>query len=303
MNAEARMKRVYPRVCGGTVDASDGLCTLMGLSPRVRGNPPGPPWAGLLPRSIPACAGEPNVRGTGRRPSQVYPRVCGGTLVEHRHVRNDPGLSPRVRGNLLKAARHPVTTGSIPACAGEPSSLYPAPPTCRVYPRVCGGTAVHDGQEGHFPGLSPRVRGNPWEDHLQRRRIGSIPACAGEPPSTLSGTKAARVYPRVCGGTFRPRPSDAIGPGLSPRVRGNLSSLIPPSPAAGSIPACAGEPGFHPRSRHGPRVYPRVCGGTEDLALPPREEGGLSPRVRGNPVSARRSTGARGSIPACAGEP
>ena len=31
--------------------------------------------------------------------------------------------------------------------------------------------------------------------------------------------------------------------------------------------------------------------------------GGLSPRVRGNPLSRRRTAAARGSIPACAGEP
>ena len=33
-----RAARVYPRVCGGTMDGMDGLLQAMGLSPRVRGN-------------------------------------------------------------------------------------------------------------------------------------------------------------------------------------------------------------------------------------------------------------------------
>ena len=50
---------VYPRVCGGTVVIVMNLAPSMGLSPRVRGNPPATiAKAGNL-RSIPACAGEP----------------------------------------------------------------------------------------------------------------------------------------------------------------------------------------------------------------------------------------------------
>ena len=30
-------------------------------------------------RSIPACAGEPDVAGTEKTVNPVYPRVCGGT--------------------------------------------------------------------------------------------------------------------------------------------------------------------------------------------------------------------------------
>ena len=31
---------VYPRVCGGTLNAYAAACAIPGLSPRVRGNPP-----------------------------------------------------------------------------------------------------------------------------------------------------------------------------------------------------------------------------------------------------------------------
>ncbi len=51
-------------------------------------------------------------------------------------------------------------TGSIPACAGEPSRRSPAARARQVYPRVCGGT--HDGSQVNLFvwGLSPRMRGN-----------------------------------------------------------------------------------------------------------------------------------------------
>ena len=69
--------------------------------------------------------------------------------------------------------------------------------------------------------------------------VGSIPACAGEPPA-----------------------SDRTLSGLSPRVRGNLGGEHRHRlHIAGSIPACAGEPDDgHSASKCW--VYPRVCGGT-----------------------------------------
>ena len=73
--------RVYPRVCGGTVALPISPDLDMGLSPRVRGNlihyRRRPAWVG----SIPACAGEPEVRLRLASSNRVYPRVCGGTIV------------------------------------------------------------------------------------------------------------------------------------------------------------------------------------------------------------------------------
>ena len=79
-----------------------------------------------------------------------------------------------------------------------------------------------------------------------------------------------------------------VGNGLSP---------------GGSIPACAGEPAKPAPARAAGQVYPRVCGGTAILGLEIATQMGLSPRVRGNPATARASSGCGGSIPACAGEP
>ena len=51
--------RVYPRVCGGTLDRGRMPTSNRGLSPRVRGNLPYQHETLPLHRSIPACAGEP----------------------------------------------------------------------------------------------------------------------------------------------------------------------------------------------------------------------------------------------------
>ena len=144
---------VYPRVCGGTSPQSPLWKTETGLSPRVRGNLSN---IGLPPghlRSIPACAGEPDLvayyprvcGGTDpgiRRMLRVYHRVCGGTGRRGAEGKSDAGLSPRVRGNQLQQSLLLGGKRSIPACAGEPSRLWPGDAACaiKVYPRVCGGT-------------------------------------------------------------------------------------------------------------------------------------------------------------------
>ena len=71
----------------------------------------------------------------------------------------------------------------------------------------------------------------------------------------------------------------------------------------GSIPACAGEPRGKSVCTRLAAVYPRVCGGTRVCDKVDTSGGGLSPRVRGNPVTTYQVAGAVGSIPACAGEP
>ena len=152
---------VYPRVCGGTTKAAPDPDRRQGLSPRVRGNRGLPAQRRGHPGSIPACAGEPNAGRSAMQQIQVYPRVCGGTVLPVHHHIPIPGLSPRVRGNPGWTASSEGSVRSIPACAGEPGS---APSRCGcpwVYPRVCGGTVRGRVDTMILLGLSPRVRGNP----------------------------------------------------------------------------------------------------------------------------------------------
>ena len=153
-------------------------------------------------------------------------------------------------------------------------------------------------------GLSPRVRGSHqhWRDRPQRAR--SIPACAGEPPSAKSEPKVLKVYPRVCGGALK-KTIDAVQKvGLSPRVRGSLTTRYPPPKPARSIPARAGEPRRRAPAPRRERVYPRACGGTMGDVSALKHDPGLSPRVRGNLVVAQQPTGPLPVYPrACGGTP
>ena len=175
--------------------------------------------------SIPACTGEPISRRRGKRCGRVYPRVYGGTRYGADGPGGHRGLSPRVRGN-----RRPP-----PPAARRNAAAW-------VYPRVYGGTVGGGEQASGEQGLSPRVRGNRQWRGSPVARVGSIPACTGEPTPPIQILPFPRVYPRVYGGTRpiaclqRPRP------GLSPRVRGNLGRLAADVERGRSIPACTGEP-------------------------------------------------------------
>ena len=254
--------KVYPRVCGGTVDKMYTLPDIPGLSPRMRGNRlellVGLPRHG----SIPAYAGEPGTAAGGGRQPEVYPRVCGGTRQGKEGKWNIRGLSPRMRGNPVVAQRACAGIGSIPAYAGEPPARYKASTPSRVYPRVCGGTEHTPSCRRILSGLSPRMRGNPYLQDAGPRTFRSIPAYAGEPAGQSARRPARAVYPRVCGGTRVRRGGLVLLGGLSPRMRGNPG----PAPAGydnrRSIPAYAGEPAHNGRRVFAGRVYPRVCGGT-----------------------------------------
>ena len=168
---------------------------------------------------------------------------------------------------------------------------------------MCGGTRPEPGRAVFRGGLSPRVRGNPRPGIAGRRRCGSIPACAGEPPPNTTALAPSGVYPRVCGGTVNERHGLNASYGLSPRVRGNHHHPQCQNIFEGSIPACAGEPQPGRPLLRRAEVYPRVCGGTDmSVRYLPRRPG-LSPRVRGNHRESPAGKPAQRSIPACAGEP
>ena len=319
----SRSRRVYPRVCGGTARHRKTLLMWGGLSPRVRGNRVVLRLLAWRGGSIPACAGEPGPRSSYITRRGVYPRVCGGTMRGRWKMQQFGGLSPRVRGNPQPALFGALSTGSIPACAGEP---FPSPATAcarGVYPRVCGGTSWPGLKTASKSGLSPRVRGNRIRRMPRRTNARSIPACAGEPESADKRARPYVVYPRVCGGTNHSDSTQEVIWGLSPRVRGNPSQQAPAEmpgrsipacagnrlpitcndPDVWSIPACAGEPRRRGRRGRGRPVYPRVCGGTLPPVSSPYRRQGLSPRVRGNRPAESVNERGGGSIPACAGEP
>ena len=187
-------------MCGGAQYRHKTFLADRGRSPRVRGSHVQKRRSPLRPGSIPACAGEPGSLSSVSSSSKVDPRVCGGAVPIAGPAFVTGGRSPRVRGSPLPSPQCRHHSGSIPACAGEPSVMGRILSWGGVDPRVCGGAQ-------HLPrprllrrGRSPRVRGSleGAGDGLGEER--SIPACAGEPPTRPSAAPTTRVDPRVCGG-------------------------------------------------------------------------------------------------------
>jgi len=110
-----------------------------------------------------------------------------------------------------------------------------------------------------------------------------------------------RVYPHVCGGISSINTSASGIRGLSPRVRGHPYGLRTAARVMRSIPTCAGASVIAHRTGIRPEVYPHVCGGISHSRRTPSPPSGLSPRVRGHHTYIERLSGARRSIPTCAG--
>ena len=309
--------RVYPRACGGTSTRIHRAALVdQGSIPAHAGEPH------LLSSelrlclgSIPAHAGEPS---RAFWPDDVVLPGLSPRMRGNRHpVRPfawTSSLSPRMRGNRGGSARVRPSSGLSPRMRGNPDGTKSLQHHCSglspctgVYPRACGGTGpVRTVDHSRTQGLSPRMRGN---RDLQAgsafaRRLGSIPAHAGEPPAIVSCPSFPGSIPAHAGEPFALRSPTSSVTGLSPRMRGNRRHSTPTTWSLGGLsPRMRGN--LRQLGNRRPvigRVYPRACGGTDALVRLRPDAGGLSPRMRGNPHSSA-GDGGMGSIPAHAGEP
>ena len=133
--------------------------------------------------------------------------------------------------------------------------------------------------------------------------MGPIPACAGQPQSSMKPPSTTMAYPRVCGATRDSLLARLRIEGLSPRVRGNPFRARLREHGERPIPACAGQPWSTSAAASGRAAYPRVCGATGDASSKEGDRSGLSPRVRGNLQPLHHHPVGDRPIPACAGQP
>ena len=262
--------------------------------------------------------------------------MYGETCAAPRVGRFLSGLSPHVRGNLVRAVVFQEDRGSIPACTGKPSQTDRYRGRSGVYPRMYGETLSGLSSSRKTGGLSPHVRGNPVKLIGIAADQGSIPACTGKPWRAPWRRRGSTVYPRMYGETAARTIPQRPRKGLSPHVRGNRATWTLPVRHDGSIPACTGKPRQRPGRRAGMGVYPRMYGETNHnqnaavlvwglsagaraqrtIRVYPRMYGetstrpngwrvcgGLSPHVRGNHGRRTAPCSAPGSIPACTGKP
>ena len=192
-------RRDHPRVCGEHSLPCCSASFISGSSPRVRGTPepecPRIKTVGI----IPACAGNTRASRPGRPCARDHPRVCGEHLVLAYRATIRSGSSPRVRGTPGRGVHAASRRGIIPACAGNTWSWRTAPPRGRDHPRVCGEHVPDMTGAFQTEGSSPRVRGTRIRVNLRRERVGIIPACAGNTPTSRWTRRPTRDHPRVCG--------------------------------------------------------------------------------------------------------
>ena len=179
--ARAATPQVHPRVGGETMDTSWMAYSVMGPSPRGRGNLHFVLASRFLSGSIPAWAGKPCTASIDGSMNKVHPRVGGETGCAGPLTRRSAGPSPRGRGNRRVAGARMIGSRSIPAWAGKPRLLGRRTPRCGVHPRVGGETPSLLMPSRPRRGPSPRGRGNPISDAPINDGMGSIPAWAGKP--------------------------------------------------------------------------------------------------------------------------
>ena len=159
-------------------------------------------------------------------------------LVDARRARS----IPRLRGNRRQGQAAVNWFGSIPALTGKPGALAGAPDPQKVYPRAYGETLGRPISIGKYRGLSPRLRGNPFDAMLLIQKLRSIPALTGKPRGAPGSGRPLGVYPRAYGETGWPKSPPPRAPGLSPRLRGNPRSWSRGASLRRSIPALTGKP-------------------------------------------------------------
>ena len=252
--------------------------------------------------SIPARAGETRPSPQPRRSRTVHPRACGGNQRDPAQRGKRAGPSPRVRGKRNTRGVCQLTTGSIPARAGETLCTPRNAVARRVHPRACGGNQFSRALLMPATGPSPRVRGKPAILKRITAEYRSIPARAGETCPCRTRSSRTWVHPRACGGNRAVGVFACLENGPSPRVRGKPGCADCGRRGSGSIPARAGETFRLPLPYTAPTVHPRACGGNRGAGVCARFRCGPSPRVRGKRAHPVKGGMPRGSIPARAGE-
>ena len=223
----------------------------MGSSPRLRGTQGVVEQVCHAEGIIPALAGNTRLaaRPVGvrsRRPSCLrdHPRACGEHPLHDRLIGLREGSSPRLRGTRVDQAAVRRRSGIIPALAGN-TSWAPQPDCTRWdHPRACGEHWQVAVWRGCGVGSSPRLRGTPVGHFRGDRRIGIIPALAGNTPATPTTTPTRRDHPRACGEHKSVALYVRQYVGSSPRLRGTPAELERLDDVLGIIPALAGNTGW-----------------------------------------------------------
>ncbi len=132
-----------------------------GLSPLARGTLSRKRRYLLIPRFIPAGAGNTSNCCNGQRSHAVYPRWRGEHCLGGGSAQPRNGLSPLARGTRIESCVNSRRPRFIPAGAGNTVSISRTSSPIAVYPRWRGEHAETASWMLRYCGLSPLARGTP----------------------------------------------------------------------------------------------------------------------------------------------
>ena len=225
-----RVMQCDNRACGGIIPAYAGNTIQMRKAifnnrdhPRVCGEHPW--YLTSTPsgwRIIPAYAGNTPKRRSVAPRSRDHPRVCGEHRPAISKLTRALGSSPRMRGTRYRMVFATPVCGIIPAYAGNTLVCG-----CECYvswdhPRVCGEHLLTRVRNATLGGSSPRMRGTHRTTLRRCRRMGIIPAYAGNTSDQRTFERFDWDHPRVCGEHLRSALQVDMQGGSSPRMRGTL---------------------------------------------------------------------------------
>ena len=217
----------HPRVCGEHRGLSTFVYRPPGSSPRMRGTLVLPLDRDSVFGIIPAYAGNTGICSTNSPMARDHPRVCGEHATCERIAGDAGGSSPRMRGTQPMLFDTFVTTGIIPAYAGNTPSAWVSDAALKDHPRVCGEHVQELDALQQVGGSSPRMRGTLLYYRKCGNNQGIIPAYAGNTPSHLQLCQQSGSSPRMRGTRIGSDGSTSIT-GIIPAYAGNTASLRPP---------------------------------------------------------------------------
>ena len=133
-----RWRPVHPRACGEHHRNRPNYPNGLGSSPRLRGTRWRLRATRLLPRFIPAPAGNTSAPGRRGSPPSVHPRACGEHTCSVFQASHADGSSPRLRGTQRAAVNLLQRDRFIPAPAGNTPPALSRRSRLAVHPRACG---------------------------------------------------------------------------------------------------------------------------------------------------------------------
>ena len=235
--------------------------------------------------------------------TSVHPRSRGAAASRRAKRAARAGPSPLTRGSPCPDFGEVGPYRSIPAHAGQPFSSPPRRQGARVHPRSRGAALLASAGVAPLPGPSPLTRGSRPRVHRANRRMGSIPAHAGQPESGESDSSDKTVHPRSRGAAAASAAPSICVMGPSPLTRGSRRRVAVTKQPTRSIPAHAGQPRASGSASTPPRVHPRSRGAAREeptIRLRPK---GPSPLTRGSLRGEPKAPSRGRSIPAHAGQP